>query len=981
MPLHVLHNFQNIQFFKKPSVFRTMSGDDQFLGIAIINLRIFSFETPTIVWIVNKPSFKYDILLGLDTIKKFRLRQDEFLTISQAPFSSSVVPFSPSVSESLINWNEAVPTDQFEAKVSHLSTEQQNQISSLIDKYSTVFAKNQYDIGTVSEFEAHIKLLENKYIAKKPYRCTYADQAEIERQVSELLHHSIIEESTSPFASPVTMAYKRVGDGSKKEKVRMCIDFRELNKLIIPESQPFPLIDDIVIRTRNCNWFSALDINSAFWSIPVRAKDRYKTAFITQHGHYQWRNLPFGLKTSPAIFQRILSGIVRRRNLSSFCCHYIDDIIIFSKSFAEHVQHIEQVLQAIIKEGFKLKFVKCNFATQSVKYLGHIISKNSVRPLSDNLVAIRNFPVPSTRKHIRQWLGKINFYHKFIPNAANLLNVFHRLLRKNVPFVWDSECQRTFERLKDYLTSAPVLAIFDPNLPITIYTDASGEGIGAILKQQQPDGPEKPVAFFSKKLNDAQKRKKAIYIESYAIYEAVKYWRFWLLGRKFLVVTDHKPLENLNLKSRPDEELGDIAQFLLQFDFNVVYRPGAANAEADCLSRNPVLEADGEHPVPPEEAFQIGFLTVPEVLRSQSRLPPCPSAIRVNGMLARKVGSKLKILLDEQSGLQLIERVHLHYGHIGSHHIYQTLKNYYHFRDMYRKICEFTSSCKVCLCNKTRRRNSIGLLGHLGPASRPFEIMSLDTVGGFGGRRSTKRYLHILVDHFTRYVFILTSANQTSSEFIRLLRLALRAHPIETLLTDQYGGLASNEFENFIKSQNIQHLFTAVDHPESNGLNERVNQSLVNRIRCRINESANSMSWASIAHKCVTEYNATIHSVTGFSPTYLLNGQRDMMSPLDSPLIDTYSSDLHLAFENSLRSHNRNKKRLDRNRKDVTFSQGDLVFIENGNKLNRNKLDPVRAGPFVIHRKLSNTLYEVNTSYGNKISTRLYHISKIFPCT
>lgn len=171
-----------------------------------------------------------------------------------------------------------------------------------------------------------------------------------------------------------------------------------------------------------------------------------------------------------------------------------------------------------------------------------------------------------------------------------------------------------------------------------------------------------------------------------------------------------------------------------------------------------------------------------------------------------------------------------------------------------------------------------------------------------------------------------------------------------------------------------------MDHPESNGLNERLNQSLINRIRCRVNESTDSGSWSSIAHKCVKEYNSTIHSATGFLPVYLLTGQRELISPLDSLSPDSYPADLKLAFENSLQSHKRNKERLDYNRTKVTFSAGDLVFIANGNKLNRDKLDPVRLGPFKIHRKLSDSIYEINISHNNTVSIRLYHISKIFKC-
>lgn len=272
---------------------------------------------------------------------KFRLRQDEFLKISQAPFSSPLTSFSVFLdkfsNDNIIIWNEAIPVSSFEAKVSHLSSDQQSRIYNLIDKYGSVFAKNEFDVGLVTKYEAQIKLLENKYVAKKPYCYSFSDQQEIERQVTDLLRQSIIEESCSPFAAPVTMAYKKDGGWTEK-KVRMCSDFRNLNRLVVPESQPFPLIEDMIVRTRtrDCTWFTALDINSAFWSIPVQVKDRHKTAFVTQHGHYQWCNLPFGLKTSPAIFQRILSGIIRHYDLAKFCCNYIDDILIFFKSFDEH---------------------------------------------------------------------------------------------------------------------------------------------------------------------------------------------------------------------------------------------------------------------------------------------------------------------------------------------------------------------------------------------------------------------------------------------------------------------------------------------------------------------------------------------------------------------------------------------------------------------------------------------------------------------
>ena len=411
LPLHFFRKLNTKMYTSKPLTFRTMSGEDKIKGIAYAKIKIFNIEKKTRVFVIDNKDFKYDILIGLDTIKDYKLCQDHELKVTQANTEQKLECINHDSKEITINWNEHIPIEKFEIKTRHLDADRQKHIYNLIDKYGSVFAKDQYDIGTVSEHEAHIKLMEDRYVAKKPFRCSYDDQREIEKQIGELLNHGMIEESCSPFAAPVTLAYKKTGENNKKEKIRLCVDFRELNRLLVPESQPFPLIDDIIVKTRDCKWFSALDINMAFWSIPICIKDRYKTGFVTQHGHWQWVSMPFGLKTSPAIFQRILSGIIRRNGLGDFCCNYIDDILIFSKTFKEHIGHLEALMKAIYKEGFKLKFIKCNFATNSIQYLGHVIENNAVRPLNDNLIAIKNFPTPKNQKNIRQFLGKINFIH------------------------------------------------------------------------------------------------------------------------------------------------------------------------------------------------------------------------------------------------------------------------------------------------------------------------------------------------------------------------------------------------------------------------------------------------------------------------------------------------------------------------------------------------------------------------------------------
>lgn len=1004
---------------KQPVNLKTINGEKKTKGIVTLKIRIYNIERNMDIFVIDNDNFHYDFLIGLDCIKKFNLIQTEKLNIIQCDkegkkkclnkeymktedIKTNILKltkpdvgdtgdkgtslhseiFKQEINNNInryeVNFNEHINLENFQISVNHLDFQQQTEINKLIEKYNTVFAKDKYDVGTVRDYEAHIDLMLDKYCSKRPYRCTVDDRKEIENQISKLLKKKLIEESYSPFAAPVTLAYKKE-DG---KRTRLCIDFRELNKIVVPQLQPFPLIEDLMVKAVNCKYFSTFDINSAFWSIPLRIQDRYKTAFVTQTGHFQWTCLPFGLKTAPAIFQRILSNIIRKYKLSEFVVNFIDDILIFSKSFEEHIQHLCRLLEAIQKEGFKLKFSKCTFAKDYAKYLGHIIQSNSITPLKDYLTAVKNFPIPETRKNIRQFLGKVNFHHKFVPHSAIILDPLHNLLRKDVKFVWSPECQKSFEKMKELLCSKPILKIFDPDKPIKIYTDASIKGIGAVLKQEDENGVNKPVAYFSKKLTETQKKKKAIYIECLAIKEAVKYWQHWLMGKEFIVYSDHKPLENLNIKARTDEELGDLTYYLSQYNFKIKYNPGKNNQEADCLSRNPVLETNENT----DDFLKVVNLINLEDIKNDQYINQDlqnrkSKLILENGIYYKKNNRKNKIILSEALSKTLIKDVHETYCHIGSTQMINKITPFYTAKNIFINIKKICSECEICIKNKSRRKPKYGLMSHLGPATRPFEIVSIDTIGGFGGSRSTKKYLHLLVDHFTRYAYILTSRNQSSDDFIKLVRNVTQNHNIDMILTDQYPGINSKEFKNFLRNNNITLVFTAVDAPFSNGLNERLNQTLINKIRCKINESDKRTAWTTIAHECVLKYNETEHTVTKFSPKYLLDGETVNILPHELKSKCTKQDlkrDRELALENSIKSHNYNKKVYDLHREEYQFQVGDRVFVENRNKLNRKKLEELRIGPYIILSKISNSIYELDTGH-KKTESNIYHISKLYP--
>ena len=983
----------------KNYTFNTIGGANKENGLIFLSLKINKIEKKSRFFVIDKDNFRYDALIGLDLIKSFKLAQDHNLVIHQFDDETGInIPIKEnnkiSLNQIQINFNEGIPIDEFNVNTENLSKYQKNEIEKILNEYENIFAKNRYDVGNVTEHTAQIKLIDDtKFIAKKPYRCSWPDQLEIEKQIKNLLNNNLIEESSSPFAAPVTLAFRKESEGQNKVKERMCVDFRELNKLIIPESYPFPLIEDLITLTQGCKWFTTLDINSAFWSIPIRYADRQKTGFVTLNNHYQWKCLPFGLKSCPAIFQRILAGIIRKHKLNGFSVNYLDDILIFSKTFNEHIAHIRALLNAIKIEGFKLKLIKCSFAKNKVTYLGHVIENNTIKPLMDNLKSIREFPTPLNRKNVRQFLGKLNFYLKFIPNSKNLLEPFHNLLRKGIPFIWDDKCKQSFNKSKAFLMSAPTLAIFNRDFPIYIYSDASLEGMGAILKQPQPDGSIKPVAYFSKRFPVTQKNKKAIYLECIAIKEAIKRWQYWLLGNHFKVFTDHKPLAKMNVKVRTDEELGDLTSYLSQFDFEIIYRPGIDNEDADCLSRNPVNDN-----VKLNDVLQnINNLSLEEIKKDQNNING-NNKIQIDNRnnIKYKYNTK-RLIISEELGITLIERVHNTFGHIGAKCMTQLIRQEYYFKNMDSLINDFTRKCITCIKNKTRGPKKIGTLGLLGPATKPFEIMSLDTIGGFGGRRSTKKYLHLLVDHFTRYAFTLTSSTQ-GGDFQKLIEKVQNDNDIKLkiLFTDNHPGFTSNKFQNFINKEKIENIFTAVDCAFSNGLNERLNQTLVNRIRCKLNDNQTNKkkSWATAAAQCTKEYNLTVHSSTGFAPSYLMYGDIERITPwelnndrnldntrklaLENKRKLTLENDRKTALENSIKAHQQNANKYNKNKKELKLTVGDEVFVEMNNKLNRSKLDEIRQGPFKITKIISDHIIEIETDPIKEIKHK-YHVCKITP--
>lgn len=448
-------------------------------------------------------------------------------------------------------------------------------IQKLIQEYQDVFSPIS-DLPPLRDTGHTIPTEPNSKPPFRPmFRLSPKELAEVERQVAELLKLGLIEPSSSPYGAPVLFV------GKKDGTLRMCIDYRALNKITIKNKYPLPRIDQLMDSLAGATVFTSLDLQSGYHQIRITPEDVAKTAFRTPFGHYQFKVLSFGLTNAPATFQAAMNNMLRP-HLNKFVVVYIDDILIYSKDRSQHIKHVQQVLDLLREHKYHIKLKKCEFEKSEVKFLGHIIGAEGVKVDPAKVAVIRDWKQPTNVHGVRSFVGLATYFRKFIEKFSKMVMALTHLTKKDVPFIWSAACQKAFDDVKRALTNAPVLALPNFSLPFVVICDASKEGLGAVLMQQG-----KPLAYESRRLLPAEVNYTVTEQELLAVVHALKIWRCYLEGPKFTVVTDHNPL--VHLPSQPHLSGRQVrwSDYLQRFDFDWVYRPGKTNLAADALSRNP----------------------------------------------------------------------------------------------------------------------------------------------------------------------------------------------------------------------------------------------------------------------------------------------------------------------------------------------------------------------------------------------------------
>ncbi|GJR58741.1 putative reverse transcriptase domain-containing protein [Tanacetum coccineum] len=449
----------------------------------------------------------------------------------------------------------------------------------IVQDFPKVFPKDLPGLPPTRPVEFQIDLIPGAApVARAPYRLAPSEMKELSEQLQELSDKGFIRPSSSPWGAPVLFVKKK--DGS----FRMCIDYRELNKLTVKNRYPLPRIDDFFDQLQGSSIYSKIDLRSGYHQLRVREQDIPKTEFRTRYGHYEFQVMPFGLTNAPALFMDLMNRVCKPY-LDKFVIVFIDDILIYSKDEKEHEEHLKAILELLKKEQLYAKFSKCEFWILKVQFLGHVINSRGIHVDPAKIESIKDWASPKSPTKIQQFLGLAGYYRRFIKGFLKIAKSMTKLTKKGIKFDWGEKEENAFLLIKQKLCSAPILALPEGNEDFVVYCDASHKGLGAVLMQR-----EKVIAYASRQLKIHEKNNTTHDLELGSMVFALKIWRHYLYGTKCTVFTDHKSLQHildqkeLNMRQRRWLEL------LSDYDCDIRYHPGKANVVADALSRKERIE-------------------------------------------------------------------------------------------------------------------------------------------------------------------------------------------------------------------------------------------------------------------------------------------------------------------------------------------------------------------------------------------------------
>ncbi|KAL4107210.1 hypothetical protein QTP88_017593 [Uroleucon formosanum] len=899
-----------------------------------------------------------------------------------------------------------------------LTNKQKGDLIQLLNKYKNIFSQSKWDLGEVDTDPIEIKLSDKTPVNLRNFKLSLSEIKEIEKQTKDLLEAGIIEHSTSAYSSPIFLVPKGQPQGTKNKtasEYRMVLDYRRVNEKTLKEAFPLPIIQNIYDSLAGNKYFSCLDAMSGFHQLKLNDNSKEITSFSTSTGHYQFTRLPFGLTNAPQNFQKVMNKIMAGLTYRINCC-YLDDCVCFGKTFEEHLNALEITFERLLKYKLKLKISKCKFGYTEIKLLGNIINGQGIKPTEEGLLAIRNFPSPTTIKQLRSFLGLANYFRRFIPNFSKLAHPLTELTKgkfksKKSIIPWSETQEIAFKNLKLKLTNKPVLSHFNDNAEIILVTDGSKKGLGVILQQINENHEIHPVAYASKKLNTAQNNYSALELEMAALHFGCIHFRQYLHSRTFTVWTDHKNLIQLQTIKSESTILNRLRTKLIGFDFKIIYKKGIFNQAADFLSRYPiennVITTNlNEHQINIVEPVNLKILQARDnYLKNIITVLENSEIVDIkwknkaksytlnnkNGLIyyKEKINGhpKLVLAIPEILTNEVIQNFHdnkMSGAHLGVHKVYNKIRTRYHWPLMHKQIKAYVTSCIHCQKRKPDKSKQVGkMLTYPIESGIPFSDVTIDYVGPLMPSRGF-RYILVATCRVTKYCVAKACRNaDAKSTTAFLLDLLLSYGAMKVVRSDNGTHFTAKVISDILTALNIKKTEGIAYRPTSQGGVEKQNQVIIDMIAPYMQ---NNEKWSDVLQIVLHAYNSAIHYSTGYSPFYLLHGYEPssifdiavIPNSLEHSVIEelnklqkvrnTIPEILKKAFENQ-------KMNTDKNRSDIDFIVGEQVLVKI--PIRKHKFSDRYDGPYPIIKKLNTNSYLIKLPKNGKLVNVPIHVQQI----
>ena len=871
------------------------------------------------------------------------------------------------------DWLQDIRLDWKSLGVAKIQSDTLN-LTDLLRDCKKLFEEGQ---GTIKGFKARLAVQENaKPKFYRPRPVPFALKEPIERELHRLEEAKVIEKVPySEWAAPIVPVPKADG------KVRICGDYKvTINPVLDVDCHPLPKPQELLATLAGRKKFTRLDLSSAYLQMELETESRNYVTINTHLGLYRYTRLPFGIASAPAIFQRSMDAILQ--GVPSVIC-YLDDLLVTGASDREHLQNLQQVLSRLKEQGVKLKKEKCSFLQTSAEYLGFVIDAEGVHTSPTKLEAIQNAPEPRNVNELRSFLGLLNYYGRFIPNLAALLHPLHALLQRTKKWKWTKECADVFRNAKKQLSSAPVLAHYDPQLPLQLAGDASSYGVGAVLSHRYPDGSERPVAYASRTLLPSERNYAQIEKEALALIFGIQKFHQFIYGRKFTLLTDHQPLLAIlgpkkGIPSIAAARMQRWALLLSAYQYVISYRSTREHANADCLSRLPLPQKEAIGNPPDAAVFNIAQISMlppvtSDAIQAATRTDPILGAVlrytqsgwplnvppEMKPYWARRDALTveqnvlmwgIRVIVPKSLQNQVVQE--LHESHPGVARMKLIARSYIWWPCLDAQLEKLASSCSAC--QETKNAPPKVPLHPWQWPSKPWSRVHIDFAGPF-----LNRFFQVIVDAFSKWPEVIEMNSSTTAKTIEALRHVFAIHGLpEQIVSDNGAQFISDDFNHFMKQNGIKHLRSAPYHPATNGLAERFIQTFKKAMRAGIKENGQLKQ---CLENFLLSYRTTPHATTKEAPCRLMMG-RALRTRLD--LLRPNVESQVLKQQASQKQYHDNHSRV------RVFTVGDKVLAKN-----------FRAGPKWVQGTivdcLSSVTYRVKVFHNMLWRRHVDHLHRI----